>query len=132
MDFNKLTIKSQEAVAAASDAARRRGNPEVTPDHLLLALLDQDLFADWQGLRADAERKVAALPAVQGGQQQPNASAALSRVLDRADAQRKSMEDEYVSTEHLFLALEPVPRAEIEAWIQQVRPTPPRTGSSIR
>jgi ATP-dependent Clp protease ATP-binding subunit ClpB len=121
MDFNKLTIKSQEAVAAASDAARRRGNPEVTPDHLLLALLDQDLFADWQGLRADAERKVAALPAVQGGQQQPNASAALSRVLDIADAQRKSMEDEYVSTEHLFLALEPVPRAEIEAWIQEVR-----------
>ncbi len=121
MDFNKLTIKSQEAVAAASDDARRRGNPEVTPDHLLLALLDQELFADWQGLRAEAERKVAALPAVQGGQQQPNASAALSRVLDRADAERKSLEDDYVSTEHLFLALEPVPRVEIEAWIQKVR-----------
>jgi ATP-dependent Clp protease ATP-binding subunit ClpB len=121
VDFNKLTIKSQEAVAAASDDARRRGNPEVTPDHLLLALLDQELFADWQGLRADAERKVSALPSVQGGQQQPNASAALSRVLDRADAERKRMEDEYVSTEHLFLALEPVPRSEIEAWIQKVR-----------
>ncbi len=121
MDFNKLTIKSQEAVAAASDDARRRGNPEATPDHLLLALLDQELFGDWQGLRADAERKVAALPSVQGGQQQPNASAAFSRILDRADAERKSMEDEYVSTEHLFLALEPVPRSEIEAWIQKIR-----------
>jgi len=53
MDFNKLTVKSQEAVAAAQDLARRRGNPEITPDHLLLALLDQDLFTDWQGLRAD-------------------------------------------------------------------------------
>jgi ATP-dependent Clp protease ATP-binding subunit ClpB len=51
MDFQKLTIKSQEAVAAAQDIARRRGNPEITPDHLLLALLDQDLFADWQQLR---------------------------------------------------------------------------------
>ncbi len=67
--FGKLTIKSQEAIAAAQDAARRRGNPELTPDHLLLALLDQDLFADWQGLRAETERKVAALPSVQGGVQ---------------------------------------------------------------
>jgi ATP-dependent Clp protease ATP-binding subunit ClpB len=75
MDFNRMTIKSQEAVAAAQDLARRNGNPEITPDHLLLALLDQDLFRDWQGLRADAERKLAALPSVQGGQQQPSGSA---------------------------------------------------------
>src|SRR5438552_1455691 len=121
MDFNKLTIKSQQAIAAAQDDARRRGNPELTPDHLLLALLDQELFADWQGLRADAERKVAALSSVQGGQQQPNASAAFSRVLDRADDARKRLEDDYISTEHLFLALEPVPREEIEAWIRKVR-----------
>jgi ATP-dependent Clp protease ATP-binding subunit ClpB len=121
MDFNKLTIKSQQAIAAAQEDARRRGNPELTPDHLLLALLDQELFADWQGLRADAERKVDALPAVQGGQQQPNASAAFSRLLDKADEERRRLEDDYVSTEHLFLALEPVPRAEIEAWIQKVR-----------
>jgi ATP-dependent Clp protease ATP-binding subunit ClpB len=121
MDFNKLTIKSQQAIAAAQDDARRRGNPELTPDHLLLALLDQELFADWQGLRAEAEAKVDALPSVQGGQQQPNASAAFSRVLDRADAERKRLEDDYVSTEHVFLALEPVPREEIEAWIKKVR-----------
>ena len=55
MDFNKLTIKSQEAVAAAQELARRRGNPEIYPEHLLLALLDQELFADWQHLRAEAE-----------------------------------------------------------------------------
>ena len=42
MDFNKLTIKSQEAIAAAQEDARRRGNPEVYPEHLLLALLEQD------------------------------------------------------------------------------------------
>jgi len=121
MDFNKLTIKSQEAVAAAQDLARRRGNPEITPDHLLLALLDQDLFTDWQGLRADAERKVGSLPTIQGGQQQPGLSAAFSRVLDNADKERVRLDDDYVSTEHLFLALEPVPRREIESWIERVR-----------
>jgi ATP-dependent Clp protease ATP-binding subunit ClpB len=121
MDFNKLTIKSQEAVAAAQELARRRGNPEIVADHLLLALLDQELFADWQGLRAEAEQKVAALPSVQGGAQQPNMSAALSRVLDKADDERKRLGDDYISTDHLFLALEPVPRAEIEAWMEKVR-----------
>jgi ATP-dependent Clp protease ATP-binding subunit ClpB len=121
MDFNKLTIKSQEAVGAAQDLARRRGNPEITPDHLLLALLDQELFADWQGLRADAEQKVSALPSVQGGRQQPNVSAAFARVLDDADDERQKLGDDYVSTEHLFLALEPVPREEIVAWIEKVR-----------
>src|SRR6185503_12941135 len=94
VDFQKLTIKSQEAVAAAQDIARRRGNPELTPDHLLLALLDQDLFADWQQLRPDAERRADALPSVQGGSQQPNASAAFARVLDQADEDRARLEDD--------------------------------------
>ena len=121
MDFAKLTIKSQEAIAAAQDIARRNGNPELTTDHLLLALLDQDLFADWQGLRPDAEARVAALPTVQGGSQQPNASASFSRLLDKADAARKAFGDDYVSLETLFLALEPVPREEIVEWITQIR-----------
>jgi ATP-dependent Clp protease ATP-binding subunit ClpB len=121
MDFQKLTIKSQEAVAAAQDIARRRGNPELAPEHLLLALLDQDLFTDWQELRPDAERRVDALPSVQGGSQQPNASAAFARLLDKADDDRARLEDDYVSTEHLFLALEPVPRDEILKWIKEIR-----------
>ena len=121
MDFNKLTIKGQEAVAAAQELARRRGNPEITPDHLLLALLDQELFADWRALRAEAETKLAALPTLQGGLQQPNVSGSFSRVLDRADDERRRLEDDYVSTEHLFLAIEPVPRDEIVAWIEKVR-----------
>ena len=41
MDFNRLTLKSQEAVAGAQELARRMGNPELTPDHLTIALLDQ-------------------------------------------------------------------------------------------
>ena len=43
MDFRKLTLKSQEAVAGAQELSRRMGNPELTPDHLTIALLDQEL-----------------------------------------------------------------------------------------
>jgi ATP-dependent Clp protease ATP-binding subunit ClpB len=122
MDFNKLTIKSQEAIAAAQELARRRGHPEIHPEHLLLSLLDQELFADWQGLRADAEQKLAQRPSASGAENlQPRPSNAFSRVLDDADRERGKLQDDYVSTEHLFLALEPVPREEILAWIEKVR-----------
>ncbi len=121
MDFNKLTIKSQEAIAGAQELARRRGNPEIYPEHLLLSLLDQELFADWQGLRADAEQKLAARPTASGSQAMPQTSTAFAKVLDRADEERAKLEDDYVSTEHLFLALQPVPREEILAWIKQIR-----------
>src|SRR5437773_139070 len=122
MDFNKLTIKAQEAIAAAQELARRRGNPEIYPEHLLLALLDQELFADWQGLRPDAEAKLAARPSASGAENlQPQVSNAFRKVLDAADKERAKLEDDYVSTEHLFLALEPVPREEILAWIKKIR-----------
>src|SRR5919197_1181827 len=86
MDFNKLTLKSQEAVAAAQELARRMGNPELYPEHLLLALLDQELpqqlVPDPAALRAQAEATLRGKPSVQGMQQQPNVSAAFSRALD--------------------------------------------------
>src|SRR5919108_581955 len=72
MDFNKLTIKSQEAVAAAQELARRNGNPELYPEHLLLALLDQELprqlVPDADTLRAEAEARLAQKPRIRGGQ----------------------------------------------------------------
>src|SRR3954469_14053184 len=116
MDFNKLTIKAQEAVAAAQELARRRGNPELYPEHLLLALLDQELFADWQARRAKAEQARARRPAIQGARQQPQVGAAFSRVVDRADDERAKLEDDYVTIEHLFLALDAVPRAHALTW----------------
>src|SRR5512132_2712284 len=125
MDFNKLTIKSQEAVAAAQELARRMGNPELYPEHLLLALLDQELpqqlVPDAAELRAQAEAALRAKPSVQGMQQQPNVSAAFSRVLDKAADEARRMEDDYVSTEHLLLALDVVPRDQLEARITAVR-----------
>ena len=125
MDFNQLTLKSQEAVAAAQELARRMGNPELYPEHLLLALLDQELpqqlVPDAAELRLQAEAALSAKPSVQGMQQQPNVSAAFLRVLDKAADEAKRMEDDYVSTEHLLLALDVVPRDQLEAKIKAVR-----------
>ena len=94
MDFTKLTVKSQEAVAAAQELARRNGNPELYPEHLLLALLDQELprelVPDAQALRAQAEAALAQKPRIEGSQQQPGVSAAFSKVLDRAADEARS------------------------------------------
>src|SRR5438046_3638235 len=125
MDFNKLTLKSQEAVAAAQELARRMGNPELYPEHLGLALLDQELpqqlVPDAAELRAQAEAALRGKPSIQGAQQQPNVSAVFSRVLGQAADEARRMEDDYVSTEHLLLALDVVPRDQLEAKIKAVR-----------
>ena len=125
MDFNKLTIKSQEAVAAAQELARRNGNPELYPEHLLLALLDQELprqlVSDPGSLRAHAEAELAQRPRIQGAAQQPQVSAAVSRVLDAAFDEAKRMDDDYVSVDHLLLALDAVPRDELLVRIKEVR-----------
>jgi ATP-dependent Clp protease ATP-binding subunit ClpB len=125
MDFNKLTLKSQEAVGAAQELARRMGNPEVYPEHLLLALLDQELpqqlVDSAPALRAEAETTLRGKPAIQGSQQQPTVSRAFAEVLDRAFEEASQLEDEYVSTEHLLLALDVVPRDQLLAKLQHVR-----------
>jgi len=125
MDFNKLTIKSQEAVAGAQELARRNGNPELYPEHLLLALLDQELprqlVSDPDSLRARAEAELAQRPRIQGAAQQPQVSAAFSRVLDQAFEEAKRMDDEYVSVDHLLLALDVVPRDELLDRIKELR-----------
>ena len=125
MDFNKLTLKSQEAVGGAQELARRMGNPEIYPEHLLLALLDQELpqqlVRDAAALRAQAETALRGKPSIEGGQQQPQVSRAFSEVLDRAFEEAKKLDDEYVSTEHLLLALDVVPRDELLERIKDVR-----------
>jgi ATP-dependent Clp protease ATP-binding subunit ClpB len=129
MDFNRLTLKSQEALAGAQELARRMGNPELTPDHLTIALLDQELprtLVERSGhdpaqLRAEAEARLAQQPSVSGGAAQPNASARLTRLLDRAFDEMGTLGDEYVSVEHLLLALEVVPRDRLLEALQQVR-----------
>ena len=125
MDFNKLTLKSQEAVAGAQELARRMGNPELYPEHLVLALLDQELprelVPDPDSLRAEAEASLRAKPSTEGAAQQPQVGAAFSRVLDQAFEEARKLEDDYLSTEHLLLALGVVPRDQLEAKIKAVR-----------
>ncbi len=124
-DFQRLTIKSQEAVGAAVEDARRRGNPEVYPEHLALSLLDQELprtlVPDAAALRAEAEAMLAQKPSVAGAAQQPRISTELSAALDRGLEEARAMDDEYVSVEHLLLALDVVPRDALLQRIKDVR-----------
>src|ERR671925_514437 len=121
----RLERELQEEVAAALERARRDGNPEVYPEHLLVALLDQELprqlVPDAGALRAQADATLAQRPRIEGATQQPRVSAALDRVLDRAGDEARRMEDDYVSSEHLLLALDVVPRDELLARIKEVR-----------
>ncbi len=129
MDFNRLTIKSGEAVAGAQELARRMGNPELTPDHLTIALLDQELprtLVERAGVspdsvRAEAEARLHQQPSVSGTNTQPRASAALNRVLDRSLETMKQLGDEFVSVEHLLLALDVIPHDRLLEVLQQVR-----------
>src|SRR5881392_2110060 len=130
MDFNKLTIKAQEAVGATQELARRQGNPEIYPEHLLLALLDQDLpqtlatraGTSPEALRSKAEAELARKPSMQGAPNlQPRVSAQLDKVLDKAADEAKKLEDDYVSTEHLLLALEVIPRDALLKALKEVR-----------
>ncbi len=115
MDFQKLTIKSQEAFSSAQGIALERGNPEITPDHLLVALLDQDASVAGRVLekaghsaaavRAAADERVSRLPRVEGGNATPPASRALRDTLEAAFTEAETLKDEYVAVEHLLLAL---------------------------
>jgi ATP-dependent Clp protease ATP-binding subunit ClpB len=112
-DPNRWTIKTQEAFNAALESARASSNPEVTPDHLLVALLGQPegvvtpllqkVGVDPRVLRSAAEGRVASLPRAIGGAE-PTLSRALRDVVERADKVRVDLHDEYLSTEHLVLA----------------------------
>jgi ATP-dependent Clp protease ATP-binding subunit ClpB len=113
LDPNRWTLKTQEAFNAAVEAARGASNPEVTPDHLLLALLGQEegvvlpilqkVGVAAPALRNKTEETIAKLPKAYGGESRM--SKALTSLLDAGDAARIELHDEYLSTEHLLLAL---------------------------
>jgi len=112
--FDKLTVKAQEAVQAAQELAATHSHQELLPLHLLLALLRQadgvvrpvlaKLGVRAAQLEADAERRLRAQPKVQG-MLQHFIGTALQQVLEQAFAEADRFKDEYVSTEHLLLAL---------------------------
>ncbi|MFI1076077.1 ATP-dependent chaperone ClpB [Streptomyces puniciscabiei] len=113
----ELTNRSRDAIKAAGNRAVTEGHPDLTPAHLLLALLQgqdneniTDLFAaveaDQAAVRAGAEKLLAALPSVTGSTvAPPQPSRELLAVLADADERAKGLGDEYVSTEHLLIGL---------------------------
>ncbi len=113
--WEKFTVKSQEAVQAASQLAGENGNPEVLPLHLLSALVEdregiivpvlEKVGVPTPQLRAKVQDSLGKLPKVSGGSAQPAPSAALNRVFERAFKEAEQFKDEFVSTEHLLLAL---------------------------
>jgi ATP-dependent Clp protease ATP-binding subunit ClpB len=113
--MDRLTVKTQEALAAAQELATEREHPEVTPEHLLVALLKQDgtptptivekVGAEMRGLHADAASALDKLTRVQGKGLELYLSSGLRRVLEEAWKESRTLKDDYVSTEHLLLAL---------------------------
>src|SRR5215469_13162333 len=120
LDPNRWTLKTQEAFNAATESARGRNNPEVTPDHLLLAMLGQEgtvvlpvltkLGVADLSLRNRLEAAVAKLPrsysahGTSGGASEVQLGRELRDVLERADTERANLGDEYLSIEHILLA----------------------------
>ena len=116
MRFDQLTIKSQEAIQEAQQAARARGHAELTPEHLLQALLSQrdegvvvpilqKLGVDPSGIAREIEEILSRRATVSGASADAAPSRELTKVLDRAFEIGKEFGDEYVSTEHLLIAL---------------------------
>ncbi|HEX5714265.1 MAG TPA: ATP-dependent chaperone ClpB [Solirubrobacterales bacterium] len=138
MQADRFTQKSQEAVAAAQQLAAQRRNPETAPPHLLLALLEQQdglvvpilqkVGADPAAVTAKANEAIAALPTLSDGGE-PRMSSTLAETLRRAETEMAKRGDEYISTDHLLLALTEGPlgsalpdRTSLETAIGAVRP----------
>jgi len=115
MRFDRFTIKAQEAVQAAESLAHRYNHSSLDTDHLLLALMEQrdgvipPLFAalgvQSAGLRSDLENQLAQKPKVYGDSSQAHLSPQANKVLHSAEMEASNLKDEYISTEHLLLAL---------------------------
>jgi len=117
MQPDRFTIKSQEAVAAAQRLASESSNSEVAPPHLLLALLEQDdgvvvpvlqrLGVDAQDARDRAREAIEKLPKLSGNTvPEVRPSSEFVWVLQQAEKESTGLGDEYISTEHILLALD--------------------------
>ena len=113
--WDKFTLKSQEAIQKASSVANENGQPEVLPIHLLMALVEdkegiivpllQKIGVPTEQLVSSARQAIDKLPKVSGAASEPGLSASMQKVLNDASKEAQDFKDEYVSTEHLLLAL---------------------------
>ena len=115
MNLNQYTEKAQEALLSAQTVAEQYGNSQIEPEHLLQALLVQEggivpQIITKAGARPDVignlvEREVQRKPKVGGAAAAPTLARELTQITQRAETEAKQMKDEYVSTEHLLLAM---------------------------
>ena len=140
MRLDRFTERSQEALTAAQQAAQQLQHPTVEPEHLLLALLEQDdglVPALLRRLEVAPEPLAARLHAwlenrpKQVGVTEPTVGNALRTVLMTAFDEMSRLKDEYVSTEHLLLALCAKPEGEAGRLLQQAGVTPDRVYSTL-
>ncbi len=131
MQPDRFTVKTQEALAAAQRLAHTRRNSQVTPNHLLTSLLEQDggivvpvlrrAGADPDAIRRRANQALDAVPTVTGDTPaSPAPDSDLSELMRSADDTARGMGDEYVSTEHLLLALAADPKVDVGATAEQL------------
>lgn len=127
MRMEKLTIKAQEGVQKMQDIAAAHGNQELTPEHLLLALMGQEdgivpsIFAklgvNTGAIESDLDAALKKMPKVEGSSLgQVYLSKNLNKLFDQATAEAEGLKDEFVSTEHFLLALanmKGIPAADI-------------------
>src|SRR5262249_36888694 len=120
--WDKFTVKAQEAIQKATEIASRHGNPELLPIHILAALVQDKegivgpvlgkLGANPATVEANALESVERLPKVAGEGVQPHLSTTTQKILDQAFKEADKFKDEYVSTEHLLLAMAQDKRSE--------------------
>ena len=115
--WDKFTVKAQEAMQRANELASEHGNPELAPLHLLAALVEdregivapvlEKIGIGPQAVLGDLYKEIEKLPKVSGssGAQQPSMSSQINQVLERSFKEADIFKDEYVSTEHMLLAL---------------------------
>ncbi|MCW3039670.1 MAG: clpB [Solirubrobacterales bacterium] len=116
MNADRFTIKTQEALQAATTLAENRRNPQVTPEHLLAVLLEQDggivapvlgkLGADTAAIRSSLNGALESLPKMTaGGNEVAGTASELLQVIRASEHEMRELKDEYISTEHLLLSL---------------------------
>src|SRR5262245_46689490 len=126
--FDKLTLKGQEALQAAQSHAQEKSNPQIMPEHLLWALIGQKdgvvlpilqkLGVNVQTIAQQLSDLVGKLPKVQG-QGEVYMSPTLNRILEDAFKEADQFKDEYVSTEHLLIALSNAKSESVGRLLQQ-------------
>ncbi|MGC9469610.1 MAG: ATP-dependent chaperone ClpB [Anaerolineae bacterium] len=127
MDPNRYTEKTQQALIRAQRLAEEHGNPQIDSEHLLLSLLEQsdgvvprvvlELGGDPQRLRMDLEQMVGRKPQARGSAAQVGVSPAVSRILQSAEREAEGLRDEYVSTEHVLLAMADTSAGDISRFL---------------